>query len=188
MHPRMDPGERVLMAGWRLAEPLETLAQHVAQRAIELVVEALDINALLDQIDVNRLLDRVDADRLIARVDVDALLDRVDVDRLIARVDVDALLERVDVDALLGRIDVNELASRVDVDAVLERTELRGVLSRSSSTIASEGVDLVRSQAVGLDDFVARWVSRLRHRTYSGPPAWPGRRALPGSPSLQAER
>lgn len=170
MHPRMDPGERVLMAGWRLAEPLETLAQHVAQRAIELVVEALDINALLDQIDVNRLLDRVDADRLIARVDVDALL------------------ERVDVDALLGRIDVNELASRVDVDAVLERTELRGVLSRSSSTIASEGIDLVRSQAVGLDDFVARWVSRLRHRTYSGPPAWPGRRALPGSPSLQAER
>ena len=157
MTPRTDPGERARIAG----KPLEALTQHVARQAIELVVEALDVNALLDQIDINRLLDRVDVDRILARVDLDAVLDRV---------------------------DVNKLADRVDVDAVLERTELRGVLSRSSSTIASEGVDLVRSQAVGLDDFVARWVSRLRHRAYSGPPVWPGTQALPGSPSLQAER
>ncbi len=170
MTPRTDPGERARITGKRLAEPLETLAQHVARQAAELVVEALDVNALLDQIDVNRL------------------IDQVDVDRLIARVDVDKLIARVDVNAVLDRVDVNELAGRVDVDAVLERTELRGVLSRSSSTIASEGVDLVRSQAVGLDDFVARWVSRLRHRTYSGPPAWPGTPALPEAPSLQAER
>ena len=111
-------------------------------------------------------------------MDVDALLDRVDVDRILARVDLDAVLDRV---------DVNKLADRVDEDAVLERTELRGVLSRSSSTIASEGVDLVRSQAVGLDDFVARWVSRLRGRAYSGPPALPGTPSLQ-APSLQAER
>lgn len=179
MTSRTDPGERARMAGKRLAEPLEALAQNVARRAIELVVEALDVNALLDQIDVDQLLDRIDVNKLLARVEVDTLLDRVDVDKLLARVDVDALLDRV---------DVNRLAGRVDVDAVLERTELRGVLSRSSSTIASEGIDLVRSQAVGLDDFIARWVSRLRHRTYSGPPAWPGTAALPGSPSLQAER
>jgi len=160
-----DPGARARMPGRRLTEPLEALAQRVARQAVELVVEALDVNALLDQVDVNRLIDRVDVDQLVARVDVDAILDRVDVDRLV---------------------------DRVDVDALLDRTEIRSVLSRSSSTIASEGIDLVRSQAVGLDDFIARWVSRLRRRSYSGPPALPGSPArhgspaLPGSPSLQA--
>ena len=168
MTARADPGVRAQMGGRRLTEPLEAVAQHVARQAVELVVEALDVNALLDQVDINQLLDRVD---------VNAILDRVDVNRLIARADVNAILDRVDVD---------RLAARVDVDALLERTELRSVLSRSSSTIASEGIDLVRSQAVGLDDFIARWASRLRRRSYSGPPALPGSPTVPGSPSLQA--
>jgi hypothetical protein len=137
----------------RLAEPVESLAQSVARRVIELVVEALDLNALLDQIDLNRVLDQVDVNRL---------LDKVDVDKLVARVDVRALLTQV---------DVNELASQVDINAMLQRTDVEALLTRSSSSIVSEGIDLVRSQAVGLDDFLARWVSRLRRRRYAGPPA-----------------
>jgi len=36
-------------------------------------------------------------------------------------------------------------------------------------------VDMVRSQTVGLDEFIARWIGRLRRRPYTGPPdrLWP---------------
>ena len=156
----MDRSERMR----RLAEPVESLAQSVARRVIELVVEALDVNAILDQVDLNRVLDRVDVNRLLDQVDVNRLLDEVDVDRLVAR---------VDMEALLSRVDVNEIANQVDIATLLQRGDIQTVLRSSSSTIASEGVDLVRSQAVGLDDFFARWVYRLRRRRYAGPPAPP---------------
>ena len=44
----------------RLVPRGEALAQAVAERAVELVVSALDVNALLDEVDLNALLDQVD--------------------------------------------------------------------------------------------------------------------------------
>ena len=142
----MDPVERMRSARKRLAEPVDSMAQTVAKRATELVVDSLDINDVLARIDVNKLLNQVD---------VNQLLDRVDVDRLLARVDVNALVDKV---------DVNELTERVDVNALVDRTEIKTVLARSSTTVFTEGIDLVRSQAVGLDDFLARWVNRILRR------------------------
>lgn len=149
----MDPIERVRSARRRFAEPVETMAQSAARHAADLAVDAVDMNALIDQVDLNRVLDRVDLNRIVARVDVDALL------------------SRVDVDALLSRVDLNALADRIDIAAVLDKTELSAILSRSSTTIFSEGIDLVRSQAVGLDSFIARWVGRLLGRGTKRPPA-----------------
>ena len=142
----MDPVEQMRSARKRLAEPVDSMAQTVAKRATELVVDSLDINDVLARIDVNKLLNQVD---------VNQLLDRVDVDRLLARVDVNALVDKV---------DVNELTERVDVNALVDRTEIKTVLARSSTTVFTEGIDLVRSQAVGLDDFLARWVNRILRR------------------------
>jgi len=142
----MDPVERMRSAGKRLAEPVDSMAQTVAKRATELVVDSLDINDVLARIDVNKLLNQVD---------VNQLLDRVDVDRLLARVDVNALVDKV---------DVNELTERVDVNALVNKTELKTMLAKSSTTVVTEGIDLVRSQAVGLDDFLARWVNRILRR------------------------
>jgi hypothetical protein len=169
----MDPSERMRR---RLTEPVESMAQNIARRVIELVVEALDLNALIDQIDLNRVIDQVDVNRLLDKVDVNRLLDQVDVDRLVARVDVQAVMKQV---------DVNELATQVDINALVERAGIEEIVARSSNSIASQGVNLVRSQAVGLDDFIARWVNRLRRRGYAGPPALPG---LQAEPSLQAEQ
>ena len=151
----MDPVERMRSAGKRLAEPVDSMAQTVAKRATELVVDSLDINDVLARIDVNKLLNQVD---------VNQLLDRVDVDRLLARVDVNALVDKV---------NVNELTERVDVNALVDRTEIKTVLAKSSTTVFTEGIDLVRSQAVGLDDFLARWVNRILRRKRApavGPP------------------
>jgi hypothetical protein len=118
---------------------VEVLAQAVTERAVDLVVSALDVNAVLDQVDINRVLDQIDLDRL------------------------------------LGRMDLNEVVQRIDVDALVEQTDLGAIIAASSSGAASDLLDVVRSQAVGLDEFIARWIGRLRRRPYDGPPGPPNR-------------
>ena len=66
----VDPLDRLRSAGRRVTDPFETLAQRVAERVLELIVSALDVNALLERVDVNALLGRVDVNTLLDRVDV----------------------------------------------------------------------------------------------------------------------
>ena len=127
------------MAESRLIPRSEQLAQAAADRVVELVVSALDVNALLDQVDLNDVLDRIDLNRL------------------------------------LERMDLNEIVKRIDVDALIEQTDLGAVIAASSSGVASDVLDVVRSQTVGLDEFIARWIGRLRRRPYTGPPGPPDR-------------
>ena len=132
--------------GGRLVTRREALAQAVTDRALELVVSALDMNALLDRVDLNAVLDRIDVDRL------------------------------------LDRMDLNDIVKHIDVAALVEQTDLGAVIAASSSGVAGDVLNVVRSQAVGLDEFIARWIGRLRRRPYSGPPGPPdGLRAKAGS-------
>jgi len=156
-----------------LSSRFEQLAQAVAERVVNLVVEAIDLDALLE---------RVDVDRIVARVDVNALLERVDVDRIVSRVDADALLERVDVDRIVARVDVNAIVDRVDIDHVVEQldidslvaqTELGAIIAKSTTGVLTEVLDLLRSQGVGLDDFIARWTDRLLRRAPGSLPLGP---------------
>ena len=139
----MDPFERQRLADGRLVTRREALAQAVTDRAVELVMSAVDVNTLLDQIDLNAVLDQVDINRV---------------------------LDRIDLDALLERIDLNDLLKHIDVSALVEQTDLGAVIAASSSGIAGDVLDVVRSQTVGLDEFIARWLGRLRRRPYTGPP------------------
>lgn len=152
----MDPLARIRSVGDRLAPPAEALAQLVAARVVELVVAALDVNALLD------------------RVDVDALLDRADVNRLLDRTDVNRLLDRVDADRLMAGVDLNPILAGIDMDELLAQTDLGAVIAQSSGGVASNALDVVRSQTVGLDEFIARWIGRLRRRPQASPPGRPG--------------
>jgi hypothetical protein len=144
----VDRFERPRSVDGRLVTRTETLAQAVAERAVELGVSALDVNALLDRVDLNALLDEVDINRV---------------------------LDRIDLDRLLARIDLNDLVQRIDVDALVEQTDLGAIIAASSSGAASDALDAVRSQTVGLDEFIARWIGRLRRRPYTGPPGPPDR-------------
>jgi hypothetical protein len=142
----VDPFERRLSIDGRLVTRREALAQAVTGRAVELVMSALDVNALLDEVDLNAVLDQVDIDRL------------------------------------LDRMDLNDIVKRIDVEALIQQTDLGAVIAASSSGVAGEVIDAVRSQAVGLDEFIARWIGRLRRRPYAGPPGPPDRpRARAGS-------
>jgi hypothetical protein len=187
----VDPLNGLRYMGRRMTDPVESLAQRVAERVVDLVARSLDVNALIQRIDldaivsrvdvnelvarvdVNELLGKVDIDTLLSRVDVDQLLAGVDVDALISRVDIDQVLARVDVDALVDRLDVNAVARRVDIDGLVTQTDLGAVIAKSSGGVAANALDVARSQAVGLDEFIARWTGRIRRRRYSGPPGPP---------------
>lgn len=160
----MNPLDRLRSAGKRMTDPLESLAQSVAQQVVDLVVHAVDLNALLRQVDM---------DTLLARMDVNAFLARVDVSALVERVDVNEVLRRVDVDALVSRVDVNAVAGRIDMDALVEQTDLGAVIAQSSGGLATDALDAARSSAVGLDGFVDRWVGRVIRRRHPRPVAPP---------------
>jgi hypothetical protein len=129
-----------------LVEGAGELLQSVANEVVPGVVEALDV------------------DEVVQRLDVQAIVDRIDLDTVLDRVDVDRLIKRVDLEAVLAGVDLNTALARVDFDAVLARTELSAVISRSGSALASRGLDLLRSQAVGMDAFIERWTDRLFRR------------------------
>ena len=170
---------------------MEQLVESIAERVVGLVIEAIDVNALVGKVDMDALLSKVDIDAIVSKVDVDALINRVDVDKIVSRVDVDQIVERVDVDRIIDRVDVEKIIQRVDIDALVEQTELGTIIARSTSGVASEALDLVRAQGVGLDDFVARWVNRILRRKSddwpAGPPALVAALAVAEIPSGRSE-
>jgi hypothetical protein len=140
----MEPLERLRSAGKRVTDPLEQLAQRVAERVIELVVDAVDLNLLVQKVDLNAVLDRVDLTRL---------------------------LERIDLNALLKQVDLNALIQRIDVEALVTHTDFGEIIAKQTSGIASTALDAVRGQAVGLDGAIDRGVWRLTRRNAPRPEA-----------------
>ena len=100
---------------------MEQLAQAVAERVVSIVMDAIDIDALLE------------------RIDVDALVSRVDVDGVVNRVDVDKLIDRVDVEKIIERVDVEKIIERVDIDKLMEQTELGSIIARSTTRSGLRG-------------------------------------------------
>jgi hypothetical protein len=150
----------------RLADQMESIAQGVAERVIDLVVEALDMNALIARIDLNIVL---------ARVDLNQVVDRIDLDEVVDRIDLNQIVDRLDVNRLMARVDINQILSQVDIEALVKNTDLGALMVSSSSNLATEAVDLGRSHAVSMDDTIARWVSKIRrnHTGRAEPPELP---------------
>ena len=148
----------------------------ISSRQVDLdsLLASVDMDALLDRIDVGALLDKIDLEVLLARIDLDSLLASVDVEALVRRMDLDDLLAEIDLDRLLASIDINGLIQRLDMDALVANTELGSVIAQSTSGVASHALDSVRSQGVGMDNFIARVTNRVlrRHEAelVAGPP------------------
>jgi len=146
------------------------------------------VNAVLDQIDLTRLvLERVDLDavvasvdieRIVATLDIDAIAARLDLDAVAARIDVGAVVDRVDIPAIVDRVDIDAVAARVDVAAVVDRVDVlgiaryvvealdvAGIVRESTGVLASETVSGVRMRAVDADERVGRIIGRLLGRS-----------------------
>ncbi len=145
----------------------------VARVDIDQIVAKVDLDALLASVDLDALLSRIDVGSLLERIDLDVLLRSIDLDALLTRLDLDQLLGSVDLNALLSGIDINALMDRLDMDALVANTELGGIIARSTSGVASEALDVVRSQGVGMDNFIARVVNRAMRREQSELPQGP---------------
>jgi hypothetical protein len=90
---------------------------------------------------------------------IDAILSRVDVNALVGTVDLNAILARVDLDALLARLDLPTL-----INNVLSEIELGDLIQESTTSLATDGRDVVRVQAHNADDLLARVVDRILFR------------------------
>jgi len=162
-----------------VGDRVDRLAQAIAERVVNLVLDAIDLNSLLDRVDINRMVGKVDIDGLVQRVDVEAIIDRVDVNAIVQRVDVQAIIERVDIDAIVNNIDI---------DSLVRQTELGSIIAKSTSGVAVEVLDVVRAQGVGLDDFFARWTNRILRRPPGTLPEGPALLVAPSTPALTAGR
>jgi len=112
---------------------------------------------------------------VLARVDLNEVVDRMDLNEVVAHIDLDEVVARVDMNKLLARVDINQIVSRIDVETLVKNTDLGAIMVSSSSTLATEAVDLGRGHAVSMDDTLARWVSRIRrnHKGRAEPPELP---------------
>jgi high-affinity K+ transport system ATPase subunit B len=140
----MEPMERLREAGKRMADPLEAFAQRVAERVIDLVLNAVDLNEVAAQIDLNAVIDRVDIGRIV---------------------------DRLDMNAVLAKVDVNAIIQRVDVETLVAHTDFGEIIAKQTSGIASGAVDAVREQAVSMDGAIDRGVWRLVRRDAPRPEA-----------------
>jgi hypothetical protein len=122
---------------------VEQLAQSLAEHIVPLIVDAINIDAILD------------------KVDIDAIVSRVDVDAIVERVDIEKIVERVDIQKIIERVDINAIVEEIDIDALVEQTELGSIIARSTTGVVTEILDVIRSQGVGLDDFICRWANTL---------------------------
>ncbi len=118
---------------------VEQLAQSLAERIVPLIVDAIDIDAILE------------------KVDIEKIVERVDIDKIVDQVDIEKIVERVDIQKIIERIDINAIVEEIDIDALVEHTELGSIIARSTTGVLTEILDVIRAQGVGLDDFIFRW-------------------------------
>jgi hypothetical protein len=125
----------------------ELLAQRTMERVLDLVVQSLDVNELAQQVDVNELL---------------------------SQLDLNAVIGKIDLNALLSRVNIQAVVDRVDVDAIIQHTDIGAAVAMSSGHVTGKAVDILRGQAITLDDRIDHWVRRLLRRSgpgLAGPPA-----------------
>jgi hypothetical protein len=140
---------------------------------VDAIVDRVDVDAIVQRVDVAAIVERIDIGSIVERIDIGSIVERIDLDALLEQIDLDRLLERIDLDALLERVDLDSLIQRLDMDALVATTDLGSIIAQSTSGVASEALDAVRSQGVGLDNVVGRLANRILRRDPAELPAGP---------------
>jgi len=151
---------------------------------IDQLMARVDVPALLERVDLNALMAKVDLNALLSQVDLNALLSKVDLNALLSQVDLNELLADVDMAALLDRIDINAVVEKVDIDSLVRNTELGAIIAQSTTGVASEALDVARSQGVSLDNVLSKVVDRVLRRDSSDLPAGPPLLVPRGAPAV----
>ena len=138
------------------ARAAELFADAVVPQVVDAVVDRLDLTDLvLEQVDLRAVISSIDLDEVVGRVDVTAIIDGLDIDAVAARVDVQKIVDRLDLVAI--------------ADGVIEELDLAAIIRGSTETMATETVDGIRVQGMHADRFVARVVDRTLRRRNGEP-------------------
>ncbi|HET9658168.1 MAG TPA: hypothetical protein VFP72_22640 [Kineosporiaceae bacterium] len=190
-----DLSERGRVERLATAAHAEALARDLLPRLASFALDQLDLTSIV--------LNRVNLDAIVATVDLQAILDRVDVDAVVSRADLDPIVARLDLNRIADSIDVDRVAERINLDAVVDRLDilglavwiidsidLPGIIRESTSSVASEAIRGVRMQSIEADQAVSRVRDRIRpHRRArnAGASAGPANVSMdPGSGTLDA--
>ena len=151
------------------ARAAELFADAVVPPLVDAVVDRLDLTDLvLEQVDLRAVISSIDLDEIVGRVNVMAIVDGLDIDAVAARVDVQKIIDRLDLVAI--------------ADGVIEELDLAAIIRGSTETMAAETVDGIRVQGLHADRFVARVVDRtLRRRNGESASTDPGDPVKDGS-------
>jgi hypothetical protein len=113
---------------------------------IDALVSAVDVEAIVDRVDIAAIAEKIDVDAIARRIDLDAIVDKIDVDAIVRRVDVDAIAAQVDIDAIARRIDVDAVVGKLDIDAIVDRVDIDAIVRRLDLVSLAEeivnGIDL----------------------------------------------
>lgn len=94
------------------------------------------------------------ANGVIKNVDVDEVVQRISINEVLERVDWNELLDHVDLDQVLDRIDMDKLVDRLPVQKIVDKSNLKEIIARSSAGIFSNLLDVIRAQAIRVDQVV----------------------------------
>jgi hypothetical protein len=143
-----------------------------AERNEGVLAADLFADAVVPQL-VDSVIDRLDlTDLVLERVDLRAVISSIDIDEIVGRVDVTAIVDGLDIDAVAARVDVQKIVDRLDLvaiaEGVIDALDLPAIIRGSTETMAAETVDGVRVQSMHADRFVARVVDRALLRRNGG--------------------
>ncbi|GAB18970.1 hypothetical protein GOEFS_071_00140 [Gordonia effusa NBRC 100432] len=165
----------------RLSAGIDDVVAQLIRAIVAALADEIDLTRLvIDNIDLGAVVATVDLDDLITHVDLDAAIERVDLMRVIDSLDLDAAVARVDLMAVVSRLDVDAVVAQVDLDAAIRRADLIGVANEvidgvdlpaiirdASTSVTAEVMTDVRSGGERADDAVSEFVGRILRRPRS---------------------
>ena len=96
----------------------DLFADAVVPQLVDAVVDRLDLTDLvLERVDLRAVISSIDIDEIVGRVDVTAIVDGLDIDAVAARVDVQKIVDRLDLVAIAqGVVDELDLRDHPGID------------------------------------------------------------------------
>jgi hypothetical protein len=168
----LDAAELLLDGGSRIARAASQLpVVRVSTATASRVCEPARRRGALYRVEATR----VASQRLPVYVGsaANAALDVVPLGDILDHVDLNSVLTKIDLNQLLDQVDLNAVIGKLDLTALVEQTDLGAVIAHSTGGLATEGLDAVRRQGIGLDELMFRWAARIMPKRLGDAPEGP---------------
>jgi hypothetical protein len=154
------------VAAGAVADALEPSADRARRQRDERVAEA---RAAVEAV-VGRVVDQV-----VGVIDINGIVQDVDINSIVQGIDINGIVQGIDIEGIVDQIDINQIVDQIDIDQIVSTTEIGSLVIQSTGGVATEALDVVRSQGVSLDGVITRITDRLVRRDEGPRPEAPRR-------------